>query len=434
MINPFKKRGKKLLIIGIDGVPFEMIGELTEKLAMPHLKKILETGKLVKMSVTLPEISSVSWSSFMTGTDPGNHGIFGFIDLYRSTYRYWFPNFTDLRVMTFFDELGVVRKKSIIINLPSTYPVREIPGILISGFVSIDLKKSVYPLTFLPLLEAHGYQVDVDVEKGKDQKKEFITDLFQTLRVRKKVADLLWEKEKWDLFMFTITGTDRLHHFLFDAYLDETHDFHGEFLKYYGEVDKIIGDFYAKIEGKEEFELIILSDHGFGLIDKEIYINPILKKYDFFDIKNEKDRSLEALTKDSRAFALDPSRIYIHSKKVYPRGKVEKNDYERIRKDIKQLFEEYEIDGKKVIKKVYYKEEIYSERYMDMAPDIVLLSNHGYDLKAGLKKKDEYGQSHFSGMHFQDNAFFFSTKPEFIPENMTIFDVRENILKLLNII
>ena len=111
MINPFKKRGKKLLIIGIDGVPFEMIGELTEKLAMPHLKKILETGKLVKMSVTLPEISSVSWSSFMTGTDPGNHGIFGFIDLYRSTYRYWFPNFTDLRVMTFFDELGVVRKK-----------------------------------------------------------------------------------------------------------------------------------------------------------------------------------------------------------------------------------------------------------------------------------------------------------------------------------
>ena len=70
---------KKLLIIGIDGVPVEMIDRFTGDGTMPVMKSLLSRGKLVRMSVSIPEISSVSWSSFMTGTDAGNHGIFGFV-------------------------------------------------------------------------------------------------------------------------------------------------------------------------------------------------------------------------------------------------------------------------------------------------------------------------------------------------------------------
>lgn len=428
-----KKRNKKLLIIGLDGVPFEMIKKLIEEGTMQNLKEIFKTGKCVRMSATIPEISSVSWSSFMTGTDSGNHGIFGFVDLYKGTYDIKFPNFKDLKCPTFFDYIGKKKKNSVVINLPSTYPARKIQGVLISGFISVDLKNAVYPEKYLKFLEDQGYKVDINAAKGKDKKKEFISDLQYTLKVRKNVSDFLWKNENWDLFMFTITGTDRLHHFLYDAYEDQNHKFHNDFKNYYEEIDSIIGDFYNKIKVKEEFEIIMLSDHGFGLIKKEIYINQILRKYGFFNTETYEPESLAEITEDSSAFALDPSRIYIHLKNKYPKAKFDKKDYKKVREDIRKLFEEYEIEGKKIIKKVYFKEEIYSNRFLDSAPDILLLSNHGFDLKGGLKKKEEWGKSHFTGMHIYDNAFFFTTKPEYLPEKMTIFDVKNIILKSINL-
>jgi predicted AlkP superfamily phosphohydrolase/phosphomutase len=338
-----------------------------------------------------------------------------------------------LRVPTFFDLLGERNLRSIIINLPSTYPARQIPGVLISGFVVPDLKRAVYPEHYINVLHQFGYEVDVDATKGKDRKIEFISDLHYTLKVRKQVADFIWGKENWDLFMFTITGTDRLHHFLFDACNDENHPFHAEFKKYYQEIDTIIGDFFYKIEGKDEFEFMMLSDHGFGNLIEEVYINPILRNNGFLNTRSREINSLDGISDNTTAFALDPSRIYIHVKGKYPRGRVNKNDSNRIRQDLKYLFENYRIDGEKVIDRVYFKEEIYDQDCIEMAPDIVLLSKTGYDLKGGLKKKTEHGKTHFTGMHSFDDAFFFTTQPQFIPETMTIFDVKNHIFHLLHI-
>jgi predicted AlkP superfamily phosphohydrolase/phosphomutase len=427
----FIKKKKKLLIIGLDGVPYDMIKELTRKALMPNLKKIFGAGKLVSMSVGLPEISSVSWSSFMTGTDSGNHGIFGFTDLQKGTYEYKFPNFRDLRAPTFFDELGLKKKRSIVINLPSTYPVRAIQGVLVAGFVAVDLKRSVYPMKYFPFLLKCGYKIDIDAKKGKDKKAEFISDLHTTLNIRKEAADFFLKKETWDLFMFTITGTDRLHHFLFDAYEEKNHPFHEEFLNYYREIDRIIGELFSEISDKHDFESIILSDHGFGLIQNEVYLNPILKKHGFFETASGEENSLENITGKAKAFALDPSRIFIHLEEKFPRGKVKHGDYDNIREELKQLFEGYKINDQKVIKRAYFKEEIYSSRFLENAADIILQSNPGFDLKAGLKKNAAYGRSHFTGMHLRDNAFFFTSKPEYLPEKMTIFDVKDIILKSL---
>ncbi len=136
----------------------------------PSLKKFF-AASTVKMTVSIPEISSVSWSSFMTGTQAGDHGIYGFVDLTPGTYQYRFPNFSDLKAPTFFDELGLNNKRSVIINLPATYPARPMPGVLISGFVALDLEKAVYPARYLPMLKQAGYQVDVDAGKGRDKKR-----------------------------------------------------------------------------------------------------------------------------------------------------------------------------------------------------------------------------------------------------------------------
>lgn len=428
----FRKK-KRCVILGLDGVPYEMILSLVHKGVMPRLKEILSTGKLSKMSVSVPEISSVSWSGFMTGTDSGNHGVFGFVDLEENSYEYRFPNFRDLKAPTFFDQLGEYKKRSVIINLPATYPARPLPGVLISGFVALDLKKGLYPAYYYPQLQKAGYKVDVDSRRAKEDKEAFFQELHSTLLARQQVAQYLWKKEKWDLFMFTVTGTDRLHHFLFDAYLDETHGYHEKFIAYYRAVDRVIGDFYDTIAGKEEYELILLSDHGFGSIDKEIYLNPILEKKGFLDLGSKETGTLEDITSKARAFALDPSRIYIHRQGKYPRGGVLESDYAGVREELKQLFSSYSVAGEKVFKKVYFKEELYGNRFLEKAPDIVLLSNHGFDLKGGLKKKEEYGNSHFTGMHLQDNAFFFASQAGLVPNNMTIFQAKDIIFKSLNL-
>lgn len=428
-----RKRTKKLLIIGLDGVPIEFLKHFSKVNVMPCTNEILEQGKLVKMSVSLPDISSVSWSGFMTGTDSGEHGIYGFVDLEKGTYRYKFPDFRDLKAPPFFDELGQKRIRSVIINLPATYPAREINGVLVSGFVAPDLNRAVYPMKYIPVLEQYGYMIDIDASKGKEKKMEFLSDLHYSLKTRALVADYFWSKEKWDVFMLTITGTDRLHHFLFDAYLDKTHHFHSDFLRYYQAVDRTIGEFYSRIQGKDEYEIVMLSDHGFCKLDHEIYINQILKKNSFFNTETENVDSLEAITDDTMAFALDPSRIFINLKGKFERGFVDKKDYHKVRTDLKGLFKNYEIGGRRVVKKVYYKEEIYSDKLSDSAPDLILVPNSGFDLKAGLKKNIEYGFTHFTGMHSNDNAFFFSSSPEHVPDNVKIFDVKSILYKMLKV-
>jgi predicted AlkP superfamily phosphohydrolase/phosphomutase len=385
------------------------------------------------MSVSIPEISAVSWSSFMTGTQAGNHGIFGFVDLIPGTYQYRFPNFTDLKAPAFFDELGLLDKRSVIINLPATYPARPIPGVMISGFVALDLEKAVYPSSYLPMLMQAGYQIDVDSGKGKDRKVEFLADLHCALKIRKQVADILWEKENWDVFMFTVTETDRLQHFLYDAYADSRHPFHGEFNGLFHEIDEIAASFLQRAAADKDIEIVALSDHGFGPIKSEVYLNQILKKHGYFNLEKVETRSLASISPSSRAFALDPSRIYIHQKGRYFKGGVAKEDVQKISNDLKQLFESLEINGEKVIRKAYFKEELYSGAQLAAAPDLVLLSNPGYDLKGGLEKTCETGSSHFTGMHRQDNAFFACSRGDLAVPPLTIFDVKSLLYRLLAI-
>jgi predicted AlkP superfamily phosphohydrolase/phosphomutase len=367
----------------------------------------------------------------MTGTDAGEHGIFGFVDLQPGSYDFRFPDFSDLRVPAFFDELGERGLRSIIINLPATYPARPIPGVLISGFISLELAKSVSPTVYLPLLKRMGYQVDADLGKGKDRKAEFLAELHCTLRLRREVANFLWHEEPWDVFLLVLTETDRLHHFLFDAYRNPGHAYYNEFRQIYREVDAIIGDLLDRIAGQQEFTLLMLSDHGFGPIASEVYINPILKKHRFFSRDREEVKELATIQEKAKAFALDPARIFVHRQGSFPRGKVSPRDYDKICRDLRDLFEEYTVSGKPAVKKAYFKEELYSPPLRDMAADLILLGHPGFDLKAGLEKKEEYGLSHFTGMHLQDNAFCFCSKAEIIPEPVTIFDLKRAIFQAL---
>ena len=157
---------KKICILGLDGTPYTLLESLCNAGKMPNLKEISGQGTLAPMTTALPEISSVAWSSFMTGKNPGKHNIYGFSDLKPNSYDAYFPNYTNIKSKTMWDIVGGEGKRSVIINVPSTYPARELNGILISGFVALDLEKAVYPLSLAAKLKMADYRIDVNLEKA----------------------------------------------------------------------------------------------------------------------------------------------------------------------------------------------------------------------------------------------------------------------------
>ena len=421
------KKRKRFMVIGIDGVPYELIKDFSEKGIMPNLKKLIKKYKFIKTQVPLPEISSVSWTSFMTGMNPGEHGIYGFMEINKKNYTYKFPSFPLLPVKTIWERIEEKGKKSVIINLPNTYPVRKINGYLVSGFVALDLDNAVYPRGLLSFLKEIDYKVDVDTALGRKDKKFFIKELYDTLDKRLLLYEKL-KKEKWNLFLFIITGTDRLHHFLFKSKEDVNHPNHNDFINYYKKVDDVIGKITEEME-KNDIPFIILSDHGFTSLKYEVYLSQYLKDWGYLEFEDENPKNLKSIKESSKAFALDPSRIYIHLKGKYGRGSVNKEDYNRIRDELKRLFLSIEIENKRVIKNVFFKEEIYSGKYFDNAPDMVLLSNYGFDLKAGITKKEKYAKSFFEGMHSQDNALLLDSFGFDLKEHPYIDDVGKKLEK-----
>ena len=91
----------KVVVLGLDGVPFGMLKDFADNGVMPNVSKVIEAGLLLQTRSSVPEISSVAWSSIITGAGPGRHGIFGFIDMHPGTYQMRFPNFNDLKVSPF---------------------------------------------------------------------------------------------------------------------------------------------------------------------------------------------------------------------------------------------------------------------------------------------------------------------------------------------
>src|SRR3990170_5709525 len=104
---------KKALLIGLDGVPCSLLNRYLNQGVMPHLKKILDEGfSLHSMNASIPDVSSVSWTSFATGVNPGEHGIYGFMDVQPRTYSLSFPNSRDVKAPPFWEILGKTNRKT----------------------------------------------------------------------------------------------------------------------------------------------------------------------------------------------------------------------------------------------------------------------------------------------------------------------------------
>jgi len=433
----FQQPSQRACVIGLDGVPYSMLTKFMASGVMPNLAEIAKEGVTTSMTVSLPEISSVSWSTFMTGANPGEHGIFGFTDLHRGTYKMSFPSFRDVKVDTIWDRLGENKMRSVVINQPATYPARPIHGALVSGFVAIHLDKSVFPAKYLKNAKDIGYEIDLNAHEVKDDPPALFRKLSELLDLRRKLMDEMWDEEKWNLMEVIVTGTDRLHHFMWDAYEDEAHPHHADFLDYYRAVDKFIGYTYErflKTDNPDNF--FILSDHGFCGTRKEVYLNTVLADNGFLKFTKPGADQLDDISEGATAFVLDPARIYLHRRGKYPRGSVSDGDAARIKGEIRAIVESLTDNGNPIVRHVFDADEVYSGAQKAFGPDLLVVPHNGYDFKGRIGAEAFIGPRRLQGMHTWDDAFFFTRRRDLMEgkgDDFKLIEIPGIILQSLDV-
>ena len=285
---------KKCIVIGLDGATFDIINPMIKEGELPTFKKIMKNGCYGRLKSTPTPVSASAWSSFITGLNPGGHRIFGFFKPSKDDYRVTVTNSTDRKGIEIWDSLKKSGKTCGAVNIPLTYPAKNINGFMISGFPSPKInEKSVKPEALLETLQKNigdlSTQPQVFWSKGNED--EYLEDCYRRWDIEEKMYHLL-KREKYDVFIFVFKITDDILHGLWKC-IDSSHPFHdakaGELkdkvLDIYRRADKVLSDVIGRMDS--DTILIVMSDHGFGPVHSTVYLNNWLMKMGYIKLKND---------------------------------------------------------------------------------------------------------------------------------------------------
>jgi predicted AlkP superfamily phosphohydrolase/phosphomutase len=436
LFNRLRFKGKRLLVIGLDGVPFSFLNGLSAEGKLPHWAELVESGSFKRMNSIHPCVSSVAWATYMTGKNPGKHRIYGFVDRIPESMDVFIPTSRDMTGNTLWEILSQAGKRVVVINVPLTYPPREVNGILISGFLGTNIDKITYPKKVARYLKEMGYRIDVDAWKARESLDRFLEDLHLTLDKRIEAMFHFLEREEWDFFQLHIMETDRINHFLWGLWEEGDVHYGPEFITYYQKIDDILGRISAWLDG--DTRLIVLSDHGFCGMKKEVFLNYWLQREGWLKFRGKSPKSVKDIHQDSKAYSLIPGRIYVNLAGRESSGSVRfPDEYERVRHELEEaLLGMRDPDsGEKIIEKVFKREELYHGPHYNDGPDLVAIPRNGYDLKGNLDKKELTYKGPLVGMHTYDDAFLYIKDVEIKKgdNQFGVVDVMPTILKFMDV-
>jgi predicted AlkP superfamily phosphohydrolase/phosphomutase len=421
----------KALVIGLDGVPHSLLTELIDSGEVPNLAAIAGSGELRRAASTQPTVSCAAWTSFVTGVNPGAHGVYGFVDREPGSYQQYITGTRYVRSPQVWQTLSERGRRVIIMNVPVTAPPPEVNGLLVSGFLAPSLDGATYPEDLQQRLERHGYRIDIDPWKARQSLDLLFEDLQATLDGRVAAAKDLLVSENWSYAMVHIMGTDRINHFVWGKWADRDEQFAPRFIDYYRQVDAAVGEIVEA--AGDDAELLILSDHGFTKTVYEVNLDAWLRERGYLNIPVAEDAKISDVTESTRVFSMTPGRIYINQQGREPKGTVEFGDeYEALRDElIEGLGELTAPDGEPVMDRVVRREELWEGNALGTAPDLLAIPRDGYDLKSSLGNEEIFGSSPITGMHTFDDAFWLIRDRQFSEETPRVVDGAPTVLSLL---
>ena len=401
-------RSKRIIGIGLDGFPYSLAEELMDEGVMPNLHKLAERGTFRKIKSVFPTVSGVAWSAFQTGENPAAFDVYGFVEL-TPDLELTVPTAADLKAPTLWEKLDKAGKQFAALGIPMTYPVPDVKGFMVSGFLAPALdERAVSRPDVLATLRENDYQIDIDPAVAIESPAQFKEDLTAASQARQRTALALLKGDEdgpeWDFFFLHVMDTDRINHFLWRGRSGSSTDEDGYFWDFYKKLDDFLGKVVDALG--DDDELLICSDHGFCALKWEVQLNRWLKHEGYLDYENKPELAYKAIKPGSRAVSLVPGRIHLLTEGAWDDGAVSDKEYEPLRQEITPKLRaiKHPETGDVVCKQVMKKEEVFEGPYVDRAPDIVIDPCNGYDLKAKLGSGHLFEKGPRSGMHTYDDA------------------------------
>jgi predicted AlkP superfamily phosphohydrolase/phosphomutase len=455
--------------VGLDGATLDLIRPWAEEGKLPTFARILGEGCSGPLRSTIPPVTGPAWVSFMTGKNPGKHGVGDFLQRTGGQYRRALADATSVKAEPFWLTAGRQGKRVGVINVPVTYPPYEVNGFLISGLLTPrNTDDLAYPPGLVDELRAAigSYRVNLDHFYAEGSGDRFLADLRELVDTRKKAAEYLMTRYEWDFFMVHFIATDWVQHFLWHC-LDPAHPrfsksearrYGTAILEVYQQIDGALGELMGRLD--QDTVLLVMSDHGFGPFHKYVYLNNWLLekgllflkrgpatrlKYALFRagltpsalyqalarlklvkvaFKASKKQRYDLLStlflswqdidwQRTRAYSYgNIGQVFVNLKGREPHGAVEPGrDYEAVRDQIVTMLGDLTDPetGVPVIEHIYRREEIYNGPYVDQMADILFLPRNLEYIATGLSEfvSNEVIAPSFaySGTHRMDGVF-----------------------------
>lgn len=442
----------RVMVIGLDGATLKLIEPWVKSGYLPTLARLMNEGGCSQLTSVQPVVSAAAWATFMTGMNPGNHGVYDFV--YRDPESYQLRPVTRLNIdsPSLWHLLSEHGKRVCVLNVPITYPPEKVNGIMVSGLGTPNYATFTYPAEIGKELLQDGYQINRQVYEHRGQEEDFLADTYRiTDGVTKSALNLLG-KEAWDFFMVVYRDTDELSHG-FWHHMDSTHPEHNPLqAEKYGNA---IRDYYCYLDQQcadliaaagNDATIFVVSDHGFGPFYKDVFLNEWLRQKGYLASKNLSPRRsfstrlgltrsnisrilrstglgyIERLIKNilgdrieilprsawtdfsdgidwskTKAYSFGyQGQIYINQSGREPKGIVSPGLesealLEELTKELQQLIDPD--DGLPVVDAICRGDQLYSGRHKQRGPDlIVTMRNYAYMTRLGHELDNEPGE------------------------------------------
>lgn len=467
---------KKVVVVGVDGATFKIIDPLIKSGKLPNIAHLITNGVSGYLQSTIPTVSPVAWTSFMTGKNPDKHGIYDFSGKVPGSYRFKINTAKNRKAKPIWMSLSE-KKRVLVLGVTTTYPPDPVNGYMISGLgvpPDSDIKSYVYPPDFATeIVNNFGefkFVPDANPRKlsrSNKEKEKYLKGIFDQIEYRTKVFKHMWQKEHFDFSMIFFLDTDGISHY-FWKYMDTTHKqyqpgiYSGAIYKVYEKVDNAIGELLTMIN--DEADVVLVSDHGFGPLNRVVFLNNWLKMKGYLTYKDislyNRVNSIFSLIKKrkkAKKREIDWSKtkayfngtvgnIFINLKGREPNGIVDVSEYDSLcnKLQIELVNLEDPETGEKVIDHVYKRDELFNIKNTTIAPDLVVIFKKGYSVvgeEIALHNLRDTGEvitdsNNWSGTHEPEGIFIAcgsSFKKGYRVQGANIIDIAPALLHLLGV-
>jgi len=415
------------MVIGLDAATLALVRPWAVEGRLPHLADVMRRGVAAPLSSTLPPASPAAWSSFITGTGPGKHGVIQFYQFGTDRYEPHLVNARRRHGEAFWEIAGRQGVEGGIINVPVTYPPRAFNGFIVGGLLSPGLNRgAVSPPDVLDdlLAASPDYRTDVSIVKkrGTASRLRCLETARRTVRARLAAALGLYRKRRPQLFCVVFVAADRIGHFFWqdwEALRDgrartKAERLLGEGLRsVYEELDRAVGALIE--EAGPDTDVLILSDHGACALHKGLSLRRLLAEHGLLVerrsclLRRWRRRALRGVARRlplalksrlkarlpglmrrsagavafegidferSRAYpAGNADGVFVNLKGRQPQGAVEPGaEYEAVRDEIIDALTGLEdpATGRAIVTSARRREEVWSGPQVERLPDVVI--------------------------------------------------------------